>query len=283
MQLDSPSLADGRPALRRVTPGTARSLLLTLLGECVLFDGQPVWTSSFLYVLGGLGIAEKSARQAIARATSAGWIESQRDGRRASWILTPQIRQFMEVGSLRVHSISRARLPWDGRWLVIFLTLPETQRATRTRVYRALQWAGFGSPRSGLWVTPHTDRVEEVGKIIAEMKLSGLPVAFTGPSVDFGLIDRELVEQSWDLDKIYEHYEMILDRFGKLRPQSDDSILFTHLQLVNAWQQLPFIDPGLPTELLPPNWNGLRAAARIGSLRSKWQDAARCLRRLRCL
>jgi len=44
---------------------SARSLLLTVLGEYVLPSGAPVWTSALLHVSAGLGIEEKAARQAL--------------------------------------------------------------------------------------------------------------------------------------------------------------------------------------------------------------------------
>jgi phenylacetic acid degradation operon negative regulatory protein len=42
----------GRP---QVSAGSARSQLLTVLGELVMPNGNSVWTSSLLYVLTGLG------------------------------------------------------------------------------------------------------------------------------------------------------------------------------------------------------------------------------------
>ena len=56
----------------RVSVGSARSLLLTVLGEFVLPSGQAVWTSALLHALVGVGTAENSARQAIARSAAAG-------------------------------------------------------------------------------------------------------------------------------------------------------------------------------------------------------------------
>lgn len=45
----------------------ARSLLMTVLGELVSPTGKPVWTSSLLCVMKGLGIEEQTIRQVIAR------------------------------------------------------------------------------------------------------------------------------------------------------------------------------------------------------------------------
>lgn len=77
-----------------VTPGSARSLLFTVLGELVWPTGKPVWTATLVHLLRGLGIEEQTARQAIARAASSDWITAVRLGREVSWSLTPKLRQI---------------------------------------------------------------------------------------------------------------------------------------------------------------------------------------------
>ncbi|MEJ7704563.1 MAG: hypothetical protein WKF47_13200 [Geodermatophilaceae bacterium] len=35
---------------------------------------------------------------------------------------------------------------WDGEWLVLLVSVPETERGLRRRARTRLAWAGFGSP-----------------------------------------------------------------------------------------------------------------------------------------
>lgn len=95
--------------------GSARSLLLTVFGEYVLPHGRPVWTSTLLHVLGGLGVEEKSARQALHRMSGGGWIRSERAGRRVRWSLTQHGRTLLTEGAERIYSFGRDRESWDGR------------------------------------------------------------------------------------------------------------------------------------------------------------------------
>ena len=74
---------------REVSHASARSLLMTVLGEFVLPRDKPVWTSVLVDVLGILNVEEKSARQALARSAAEGWVVSERMGRRVRWSLTP--------------------------------------------------------------------------------------------------------------------------------------------------------------------------------------------------
>src|SRR6202046_5662982 len=93
-----------RPGRPLVSAGSARSQLLTVLGELVMPNGNSVWTSSLLYVLTGLGIEEQTARQAIARGAAAGWITARRQGREVRWELTGAGRRLIETGAGRAGS-----------------------------------------------------------------------------------------------------------------------------------------------------------------------------------
>src|ERR1700758_1010437 len=111
--------------LRRMLSGdrqlflSARSLLLTVLGEHVYPAQDWTWTASLLYVLRGLGVEEQTARQALARCAAAGWIERDRAGREARWRLTDRGRVLVSESIARVRSLSERSAPWDGRWLVL--------------------------------------------------------------------------------------------------------------------------------------------------------------------
>ncbi len=39
--------------------------------------------------------------------------------------------------------------------------------------------------------------------------------------------------------------------------------------MLTAWRRLPYADPGLPLELLPAGWNGLRAEQLFGDLSAR--------------
>lgn len=258
----------------RLNPGSARSLLLTLLGEFVLPRGRPVWTATLVHVLVGAGIVEKSARQAIARAAATGWIEAHPVGRQTCWTLTERGRRVIEEGAQRVLSMSQRSTPWDGRWLVLVTTAPEADRALKLKVTRALHWIGFGNPAPGLWVNPHSDREEEARQVLQLLDISASTFAFVGPSSQMGMADRQVVDRSWDLETVSVHYDQLLKRFGRLRPNSADASLFTYAQLVNEWQRIPFVDPGLPLVLLPQRWDGREAVTRLESLRQQWREQA---------
>ena len=169
-QSDAPS-ALLKPEGASLTPGSARSLLMTILGELVWPTGQPVWTSALVYVLRGLGVEEQAARQAIARAAASGWMVPERRGREVCWSLGPRMIKIIEAGAPRVFSLSDPFSSWDGRWLVILVTIPQSHRSARRPLYSGLTWAGLGNPVPGLWLGPHVERAVEVGRLIEGLGL----------------------------------------------------------------------------------------------------------------
>lgn len=238
----------------------------------MLHRPTPVWTATLLYVLEGVGIAEKAARQAIMRAAGSGWIENSRDGRRTRWALTDQGRALIGAGSTRLKSLRRPE--WNGQWLILHLPLPETQRSGRVRAYRALSWLGFGSPATALWINPHSDRQPETLALLAELQPDMPTNAFVGHSMRRGDTDRQMAERAWDMSSVLAHYRELTATFGKMHPRSTDDCLFAHVRLVNQLQRLPFIDPGLPAELLPPGCDTGEHADKLFAIRRSWREAA---------
>lgn len=265
------------PALsrrRELGATSARSLLLTVLGEFVLPHTESVWTQTLIDVLAGLGVEQKSARQALARTAAEGLLRSDRSGRRVRWSLSTAGRQLLTDGAARIYGFGARTDPWDGRWLVLLVSVPESRRQLRHRLRTRLAWAGLGSPTPGVWVTPDPTKQDEVALVIADLELAGVSSSFVGP---FGAIgaERDVVAQAWDLVAIEAAYQHFLDTFGTAAPGSAPDVLNAQIHLVHAWRRFPFLDPALPGELLPARWAGARAAALFGTLHATWDGPAR--------
>jgi phenylacetic acid degradation operon negative regulatory protein len=254
--------------------GSARSLLITILGELVWPSGEPVWTSALVRVLASLGIEEQTARQAILRASASGWITAQRQGREVRWTLTGKLIRIFETGSARVYSLSDPFTSWDGTWLALSVTVPRSLYRTRRPLYAGLTWAGLGNPVPGLWLTPHAERADEVGRLIGRLGLQEHAFAMAGALDPIGVSPDAVVRRGWDLDALRAHYEQVLAAITDLSPVGGDELLIAHLRMTSEWQELPRTDPQLPEALLP-DWIGRRVARRIEVLRAQWTPRVR--------
>jgi phenylacetic acid degradation operon negative regulatory protein len=266
-----------RPVLsrrREVGGGSARSLLITILGEFVLPAAQPVWTGTLVDVLAMLDVEEKSARQALARTAAEGWLSSDRVGRRVRWHLTAPGRRLLVEGAERIYSFGSNIDDWDERWLVLLVSVPEAMRELRHTLRTRLNWAGFGTPTPGIWISPHADAESDANQILADLALPTNAMSFVAT---YGALGRQedMVAAAWDLAEVAQRYAGFIDEFASPHVSDADAVLCAQTRLVQAWRRFPFLDPQLPRELLPPDWIGTRAAILFNDRHIQWREAAR--------
>jgi phenylacetic acid degradation operon negative regulatory protein len=268
----SSAVAVADPTLsRRHAAGapSARGLLFTLLGEFVLPGGGTAWTSAVLASFARLGIEEKTTRQALMRTAASGWLDPEKVGRRTRWRLTARAREMLTEGAERIYSFTGPAQSWDGRWLLVYARIPESDRRARHVVRSRLSWAGFGSLGAGLWISPHPDREAEAISVLREAGVADAHVFVARRS---GLADvQAMVAAAWDLDAIEDRYGEFIEEFHATTPAD---VLARQVEIVHAWRRFPSIDPLLPRELLPAHWSGLTAARLFAERHQRWSGDA---------
>jgi len=266
--------ADPTPALsRRHAAGapSARGLLFTLLGEFVLPGSGTAWTSAVLAALARLGIEEKTTRQALMRTAASGWLDAEKAGRRTRWRLTASAQKMLTEGADRIYSFAGPAESWDGRWLLVYARIPESDRRARHVVRSRLSWAGFGSLGPGLWISPHPGRENEAISVLREAGVAADAHVFVARRSGLAEVPT-MVAEAWDLGAIEEQYEAFLEEFRAAAPAD---VLARQIELVHAWRRFPAVDPALPRELLPARWSGLKAAQLFADRQQRWSAGAK--------
>jgi phenylacetic acid degradation operon negative regulatory protein len=258
---------------REVGLGSARSSLLTILGEFVYPRGTPVWTATLVAALGGLGIEEKASRQAIARSAADGVLESTKSGRRVCWHITPPGTRLLREGTRRIYGFLTDTALWDGSWFVLSVAIPETQRQLRHKLRTRLTWLGMGSPSPGIWILPDTTRADEVAAVVDELGLTGRAFGWTGKLAAVG-DTATLLADAWSLDDVEQQYADFIATFERVKAITPSEAFQAQTRLVQAWRRFPFLDPALPRELLDHDWPGPRAAEVFHSRHSEWHTPA---------
>jgi phenylacetic acid degradation operon negative regulatory protein len=268
------SAVDPTPTLsRRHAAGapSARGLLFTLLGEFVLPGDGMAWTSAVLASFARLGIEEKTTRQALMRTAASGWLDPEKVGRRTRWRLTASAQKMLTEGADRIYSFTGPGESWDGRWLLVYARIPESDRRARHVVQSRLTWAGFGSLGAGLWISPHPDREAEAIGVLREAGVAADAHVFVARRS--GLADVQvMVAAAWDLGAIEDRYEEFIEEFRGTAPAD---VLARQVEIVHAWRRFPSIDPVLPRELLPARWSGLKAARLFADRHQRWSGDAK--------
>lgn len=246
---------------------------MSLLGELALPAGGVAWTQTIVTALGRLDVREKAARQALARMEHDGWLGRERIGRRTRWHLTPWSRSLLETGADRIYGFGGGEREWNGSWVVLMTSVPESDRPTRHRMAQQLGWSGFGSIGNGVWLSPWADREREAAAALRALGVEATSFRATLGSMGSG---GALAAQAWDLPELEARYVDFLATVGGMAEPADGAEAAAELvTLVHAWRRFPFLDPDLPAALLPDGWPRRSAADAFAERRAALLPAAR--------
>ncbi len=253
--------------------GSATSLVLTIIGLYLRRTGGWVATADLVNLAGEIDVSVSLARTAIARLKKRGLlVAEQREA--AGYALPARAQRILAQGDRRIFS-ARIMGPSDP-WCVISFSIPESMRAVRGQLRRRLTWIGGGLIAPALWICPDFLR-DEVEQILDELDVRRFAVLLRTdrPTVSGAL--EGAVQQWWDLDRIARLHEEFIDRVEPLlvEPARDDADAFRRYVVgIDAWRLIPYLDPGLPYDLLPVDWPGRTTTRLLATLSERFADAA---------
>lgn len=254
-----------------------RAFIVTIYGLYAREAGGWISVSALIQLMERLRIDASSARSAISRLKRRGLLEARKVGASAGYSLSEQARGILDEGDQRIFGRQRAELA-DG-WLLAVFSVPESQRQQRHVLRSRLSWLGFGTVASGVWIAPRHLR-QETREVLERYELSAYVDLFDADYLAFGDV-AELAGRWWDLDGLQQLYGEFLDSFDPVSARwergdagGDAEAFDDYVRALTAWRRLPFLDPGLPPELLPRDWNGVRAAALFDELKDRLTEPA---------
>jgi phenylacetic acid degradation operon negative regulatory protein len=251
--------------------------LFDLFGDHLTSGGNWTPIAGIVRLLGPVDIAPPAVRTAVSRMVRQGWLEpSERDGRHG---YAASARALARLAEARAR-IYRTRDPiWDGQWHVIIVE-HTTDRAARRRVAASLCYLGYARLAADTWVAPR------VNPDLAE--------SLASENLDFKqflsryIPGRALAAELWDLQELAATYRRFMgttsEVAAQLRPDLVPERAFAiRTPFVHEWRRFLFLDPDLPTEVLPPDWPGHDAAVLFNTTAASLLPLARefvdgCLR-----
>jgi phenylacetic acid degradation operon negative regulatory protein len=254
-----------------------RALIVTLYGLYAREVGGWLAVGALVRLMAELGIDEPAVRSSISRLKRRGILTGERLAGVAGYALSDQARAILDEGDRRIFGRSSGRLE-DG-WLLAIFSVPESERGKRHALRSRLSWLGFGTAASGVWIAPgHLDA--HTREVLERYELAPYVDLFRADYLAFGKV-REQVRKWWDLDRLQALYGDFLADFGPVRNRwrrrrtAADAEAFTdYVCVLTAWRRLPYLDPGLPREVLPRGWHGARAADLFLELHVRLADPA---------
>ena len=258
-------------------PRTAqpRHLIVTVYGLYARADGGWLSVASLIELLAALGVDEPAVRSSISRLKRRGILVARRHGGAAGYELSDDALAILREGDDRIFRRERATLA-EG-WMLAVFSVPETERHKRHVLRSQLTRLGFGTAAPGVWIAP-AHLHDATADMLRRFELDSYADLFRGDHLAFGDLAAK-VRAWWDLDELEHHYREFLDAHTPVRrrrgtPEAREAFA-DYVRVLTDWRRLPYLDPGLPAELLPEDWIGIRAADLFFSLRSRLEESAR--------
>jgi phenylacetic acid degradation operon negative regulatory protein len=254
-----------------------RALIVTIYGLYARRRGGWISVAGLIRLMAELGVEEPAVRSSISRLKRRGLLDAERVDGVAGYGLTASSRDILDEGDRRIFDRARARL--DDGWLVAVFSVPESHRQRRHALRSRLTWLGFGTVAAGVWIAPaHLET--ETRDALERAGLTPYVDLFRADYLAYGDV-REQVGRWWDLAGMRRLYDEFVTEYGptlaawkRRRAVSDGEAFGDWVRALTAWRRLPYLDPGLPAPLLPPDWPGIRAADLFEDLRTRLADPA---------
>lgn len=242
-------------------------LIVSLFGLYARQNGGGLAVATIIALMQDIGVESSGTRSSISRLKKRGVIDSVQVNGRSGYSLAPSVIETFIEGDERIFHPRRAGK--GDQWLLATFTVPESQRNIRHKIRSSLVRMGFGSVTPGLWIAPGHLR----DAVLSYFDTRGL-----NEYLEFFMADHvggadlhKNIGAWWDLPALDALYSEFLERNRGLLdswiqrdglgsdPESDTRAFADYLVLITQWRRLPYLDPGLPTEFLPKNWNALEA------------------------
>jgi phenylacetic acid degradation operon negative regulatory protein len=265
-----------------------RHLIVTIYGLYARSDGGWLSVAALIRLLGDLQVEEPAARSAISRLKRRGILQSQRYGGSAGYQLSAQALDILREGDARIFRRQRAALA-DG-WLLAVFSVPEAERHRRHVLRSELARLGFGMVAPGVWITPAHPQ-DTTAETLRRLELDAYADLFHADHLAFG--DPAVkIRDWWDLAELARQYESfsrahqpVLRRWQRGGPAAAGrrggpaaagrEAFVDYTRVLTDWRRFPYLDPGLPAELLPDGWIGIGAAQEFFDLRALLEEPAR--------
>jgi phenylacetic acid degradation operon negative regulatory protein len=246
--------ADGRPVASDTRCVDARSALFDLYGDHLLSRGEQAPVAALVRLLAPAAISPPAVRTAVSRMARQGWLVPVKLASGPGYRLTPRAVRRLAEAADRIY---RRNAPgWDGTWHVVVLGRI-AERSRRDRLKSALGYLGYACLDGSTWISPR--RSVELDQVVAaeHVRAEQFDASYGGDA-------RGLAARAWDLDGLANAYRRWIPAARQIvtradGDQPDDVIFAVRSELVHDWRKFLFIDPGLPGELLPPDWPGVEA------------------------
>ncbi len=236
------------------------SLIVTLFGDVVTQHGHWISLGSIIDALEPLGMSERLVRTSVYRLVQSEWLMRKKIKKNSYYSFTETAKRHYDNAAKRIYTVERAE--WDGSWLLLLpVTVPDDKKSA---LEKELAWLGFSTLSTGLWAHPSVEK-SVLEDTLVELDLLDAVIIFDGKTYMKKSNDtlKNLVKRRWNLDKLSEMYQSILDAYRPLlldiidkgAPTPQQAFVIRTL-FIHEFRRVLIKDHELPDTMLPYGWVG---------------------------
>ena len=238
---------------------SARSMLVTVLGDSVLPVTKTLWLSSLFELAAPFGFSQRLVRTSMFRLVAEGWMSNERIGRRSRYSMTLLAVRESEDADRRIYGTASPQ--WDGSWTFAVVDTPSMPVAERDRIARHLRWHGFVSLGRGLMASPSATEhgLRELLDLVDPA--AAVPTGQAELADLDGLVEGGFFNEVFRTADTEAAYADFLARYESwlghdLASAAPLEAYGLRTMLVHEFRRIRLRAPDVPTELLPPDWIG---------------------------
>ena len=241
---------------------SARSVLVTVLGDSVLPVTKTLWLSSLFQLAEPFRFSERLVRTSMFRLAAEGWVSNERIGRRSRYSMTLLAVRESEDADRRIYG--RESGSWDGSWTFAVVDAPSIPTSERDRIVRHLRWHGFVLLGRGLMASPSVavSSLRELLRLV--QPATAVPIGRLELDELDALVEEGFFAEAFRTADTETAYGRFLSRYEPWSSHDIESAApleayALRTMLVHELRRIRLRVPDIPTELLPPGWIGDRA------------------------
>lgn len=241
---------------------SAQAKILFLIS--VFTENTSDWIDVFsapLPRLSGFPKRDKTIKQAIADLLAKNMLEYKKEGERI--LIRPTKAAYLELAS--TFPLYRSFITkWDKRFRLVLYHVPENKRAARDSLRRILQLNHLGQWQSSLWVSPYP-----LDSLLTKLKSLNLDQFLQVLEANLYLGKEEtFADKIWHIGELNKNYQDLYRNLEAVvkKPRGKRRMIEVFRESFLKYQKLLILDPGLPEDLLPVKWYGLKVRKALKKL-----------------
>lgn len=240
---------------------SARSVLVTILGDSILPVTKTVWLSSLFALARPFGFNERLVRSSMFRLVAEDWVTNERVGRRSRYSLTPLAVSEFEDADRRIYT--NTPVEWDGAWTFALVDTPRLPSNERDNIAQRLGWHGFVTLSRGLLASPSVSQ-SNLRELLRSVSPSAAVPTGRAELADLeDLVQNGFFATAFQTAQTESAYKTFIARYKLWQhfPESPAPIdaFALRTMLVHDLRRIRLRAPDIPKRLLPANWIGNQA------------------------